>query len=89
MLAYIHVMPRQDAWVMLVNKDVQNDVLHSCTKPMHRIKSMPNMAHAPDSKVRTPAEQFLKTRVSLIRLVVSAAIVAPPNACSGDLNFWE
>ena len=37
---------------------------------------MPKLAHAPD-KVRTPEEQFLETHVYSIRLVVSAAIIAP------------
>ena len=47
----------QDAWVM---PDVQNYVPHSCTKWINRcIKSMPEMADAPD-KVRTPEEKFLR-----------------------------
>ena len=76
-------MPRQDAWVM----PIMICKMMFLTAAQNRcIKSMPKMAHAPDSKIRTREEQFLETRVSSIRLVVSAAIIAPPNACDGDLN---
>ena len=78
---------------MPVNKDVQNDVPQSRTKPMD-IKSMPRMAHARcprqgQNSRRTVSPNLVFLQSDSIRLVVSAAIIAERLRCSGDLNFWE
>ena len=62
---------------------MQNDVPHGCIKRMNRyIKSMPDMAHAPD-KVRIPEEQFLENS-RLFKVIRSASLFQPslPNACA-------
>jgi len=92
---------------MLVNEDVQNDVPHSCTKPMHQINVKNGTCHrfkgqnsrrtvSPKARVffkviPSPEEQFLDLLVLIqgdsIRLVVSAAIIAPPLAMQWRPEF--
>ena len=76
-IQYIHVMPLARC-VRHANNDVQNDVPHSCTKPMHQI-------HAKNCTCSGYGQNSFSKLVFIqgesIRLVVSAAIIASPNAC--------
>ena len=75
-IQYIHVMPLARC-VRHANNDVQN-VPHSCTKPMHQI-------HAKNCTCSEYGQNSFSKLVFIqgesIRLVVSAAIIASPNAC--------
>ena len=62
---------------MPVNKDLQNDVPHSCTKPMHQIHA--KKWHMPRIRSELQKNSFSKLvflQGHSICLVVSAAIIA-------------
>ena len=72
----------QDSWVMLVNKDVQTDAPHSCAKPMHQIHAKNGICpkFKGQNSRRTVSPNLVFFQSDSIRLVVSAAIDAPPLA---------
>ena len=75
----------QDAWFM---PTMMCKMMFLTAVQNRRIKSVLN-GTCPGKGQKNRFSKLVVIQVYSIRLVVSAAIIAPQNTCSGDLNFWE